>query len=249
MSPTARIVLCAFVLIALLGSLPVSAQGDDICFPDAFFTEVGIYFPFESDRSLSHQWFSLAAQRERTDAFSNDTEVVTVIDAYDLGFRYVLLGTHTNQRSISFDQCFMQALPRPTQEPVCYAEGASRRGPRSFGYAPVQNSVVVEADPALVRVDALWTEIGSTSVPTRIVERIDGRPLLLVEFWNVRLAVDPSVFAIPDLCAGMATTGGSPATRLRQLLGEAFWDRLRRSPPLRRLNLDADPEAAGAGVP
>ena len=225
-------------LAALFGQ-PIDAQDDDVCLPEEFSTINAIYFPFESDVELSYQWFSLAAERERVDTFPDDTEYVGFIDAYDLGFRHLLIGTHENRQIVSIDTCFLQPLPSPVQEPICFATGARRQEALSLGYAPLQNSTLENTDQNFIQVDALSAEIGSVSVPVRIIERVSGTAFLLIELWNFNLEVDPADFAIPAACDGVPPPGASsaswPPSQLRGLVSERSWDLLQRMPKTRRL--------------
>ena len=236
-----RLLLVILVSLASLRPHPVGAQQEDVCMPEEFFTVKAIYFPFETDINLSHQWFSLDAGRERVDTFPNDTEYVGFIDAYDLGFRHIIVGTHENRQIISIDSCFLQQLPEPAQAPICFAEGAQRQEAVSLGYAPLQNLTLEDTSggQAFTRVDALSAEIGSVSVPVRIIERISGNAFLLVEFWNFRLEVDFADLAIPTACDGVPPPGASgtssTTSQLRELVSEGSWDLLQRMPTARRL--------------
>ncbi|MEO1369943.1 MAG: hypothetical protein AAFX50_22405 [Acidobacteriota bacterium] len=194
------------VALAALCVHPVVAQSDDTCLPEEFSVTNALYFPFDPDVVLNFQWFSLDAERERVDTFPSDTEYVGFIDAYDLGFRYALLGTHENQQVVSIDTCFLQALPSPVQETICFAEGASRRGSLSVGYAPLNRHTLEDTGTGQspTEVDVLSAEIGSISVPVRVIERVPGRPLFLLELWDFRFEVDVAELAIPAACDGVA---------------------------------------------
>ena len=151
-----------------------------------------------------------------------------------------------DRQILSIDACFLAALPDPVQEPICFAEGASRLEPIAFGYAPLQNSVLenTASDPAFTETDALSVEIGSVSVPVRIVERIEGRAFLLLELWNLRLEVDPSELAIPAACDGVpppvTSSTGSSLSHVRDVVSERGLDLLKRLPATRRLFDAAD---------
>ncbi|MEM1181846.1 MAG: hypothetical protein AAGM22_26105 [Acidobacteriota bacterium] len=222
---------------------PATAQGDDLCFPNEFSTTQAIYFPLEGDVSTSDQSFSLAAQRARVDSFISDTELVTFIDAFDLGFRYTLVGTHAQGADFSFETCFAGALPNPVQEPVCFGEGLEREGPISVGHSPLIRSTLQGTEPDLVELDATWIQIGTVAMPVRLIERIPGRPQLTLEFWNTRLEVDPSRFELPDACDGVVATLGAPAP-VQELFGDDSLEPSRHLLKSRHLRA-----AAGASVP
>ncbi|MEO1086652.1 MAG: hypothetical protein AAFY88_20655, partial [Acidobacteriota bacterium] len=213
------------VALAALCVQPVVAQSEDVCLPEEFSVTNALYFPFDPDVVLNFQWFSLEAERERVDTFPSDTEYVGFLDAYDLGFRYVLQGTHENQQVVSIDTCILQALPSPVQETTCFAEGVSPQAPLSLGYAPLHRSTLEDtgSGQSLTEVDVLSAEIGSISVPVRVIERIQGRPLFLLELWDFRLEVDVAQLAIPAACDGVPPPGsatGASAPRPDELSGE-----------------------------
>ncbi|MEM7585394.1 MAG: hypothetical protein AAF560_18535 [Acidobacteriota bacterium] len=233
--------LMSLALTGVVLARPAAAQADDLCFPEEFSTTNAIYFPFEDDVTINFQWFSLPAQRELVHSFPSDTEFVGVIDAYDLGSRFTFLGTHTNQTVVSLETCFASALPEPVQEPVCFGQGLERQPPINVAHSPLNRSTGDDTvTPGLVRIDGTWTEVGSVSVPSRLIERIVGRPLLALEFWNTRLEVDPAIFEIPDICDGVSRASQasdlSPlADRLRELYGEPSREQLRHLPILHSL--------------
>ncbi|MEM8996332.1 MAG: hypothetical protein AAGF23_16215 [Acidobacteriota bacterium] len=192
--------LLALPLLALaaLCVQPVVAQSEDACLPEEFSVTTASYFPFDPDVVVDLRWFSLQAERERVDTFPSDTEYVGFIDAYDLGFRYVLLGTHENRQVASIDSCLLQALPNPVQETICFVEGASRRESLSVGYAPLDRRTLEATvnGQSLTEVDVLSAEIGSISVPVRVIERIPGRAFFLLELWDFRFEVGVADLAI-----------------------------------------------------
>ena len=225
--------------LAFVGAVfpgPVAAQGDDLCFPEEFSTTNAIYFPFENDVVISPQWFSLPAQRERIHSFPNDTEIVAVIDAYDLGSRFSVIGTHTLQTDFSFHTCLVLELPNPVQEVVCFGQGLERRSPIAMAHSPLHRSTLEDNDPQpeFVRLDGTWTEVGSVSVPARILERVLGNAFVAIEFWNTRLEVDPTVFDIPEVCDGVTPTPNSSAL-LPELYGAYSQEQLRHLPAFRNL--------------
>lgn len=237
MAFTAHTLVRIMIPSAVLGGLPVAAQhtgasGDDICFPDQFAVRNAVYLPDTPDQVRNPQYFDLARSRERFDTFQSDTEVLSFLDDFATATRYVLVGRHKNEENVSFDMCFTTVLEREFQ-PVCFGRGLERQESFSYFSTPVHRSTLRGNPPneETILIDALWTQVGTVTVPLEVVERQVGSSLQAIRFENVRFEFDPSLLDIPAICPVSRQQTG-PDLQPGELFAE--WDALRRTYPYRR---------------